>query len=162
MCGLPSPQSLHCRHSERHANLSSLIPSYRDSQCGDFDVEVRDPRRRFSGFGRNSGCCRPAAASAGRARCAGRQISCRQISRRQEPNGQIPGGGPGCNQGLSQASLHARHGPHGRYSGRSYWTARMGWSSTPGLGRRLAAVAGFGVGQLAAAVMVGDRSRNLS
>ena len=72
---------------------------------GAFDVEIRDSRRRFSGLRGNSSCCRPSTTSASAGRRAGGQISHGQISRRQEPNWEIPGRGTDSDQRLIRISI---------------------------------------------------------
>jgi hypothetical protein len=96
LSGLLVRPSLHCPRSERQVS-SSRISELRTYAAGNLDVEIRDPRCRFSGFRGNSRCCRPPTAPAGRLHC-----SSRQISHRQEPRRQIPcrEGACGDHQGL--------------------------------------------------------------
>jgi hypothetical protein len=101
LSGLPTLQSIHCRRGGRQVIFISsgdFQPTWRI--LGAFDVEIRDPRCRFSGLRGHSGRSRPPTASASAGCRAGRQISLGQISRRQEPNWQIPGRVTGSDQRL--------------------------------------------------------------
>jgi hypothetical protein len=116
LSGLLVRPSLHCPRSERQVS-SSRISELRTYAAGNLDVEIRDPRCRFSGFRGNSRCCRPPTAPAGRLHC-----SSRQISHRQEPRRQIPcrEGACGDHQGLISRSIRAH---------RSFRSVAFAWGS---------------------------------
>jgi len=60
LSGLPTLQSTRCRRGGRQVIFISL-GDFQPTRCtfGAFDVEIRDPRCRFSGLRRNSSCRRP-------------------------------------------------------------------------------------------------------